>query len=45
MQMLDKCPRCNSKLLYESGNFQYCGICKYWTKKGTARIDSIMIFA
>ncbi|WP_198008143.1 hypothetical protein [Methanohalobium evestigatum] len=45
MQILDKCPRCKSKTLYESENFQYCGICRYWTKKGTARIDSIMVFA
>ena len=39
------CPKCHAKLNVSSdGGTQYCSICKYWTKVGTARLDSIMIY-
>ena len=39
------CPKCHSNLkLSSDSETQYCSICKYWTKIGTARLDSIMIF-
>ena len=39
------CPKCQGKLKVSSdGETQYCIICKYWTKIGTARLDSIMIY-
>lgn len=39
------CPKCHAKLKVSSdGETQYCSICKYWTKVGTARLDSIMIY-
>jgi hypothetical protein len=42
---LKMCPKCNSKLEVSSdGETQYCPVCKYWTKIGTARLDSIMIY-
>jgi len=45
MDILKKCPKCNSELKMNSDNVQVCSVCKYWTKKGTARLDSITIFA
>lgn len=45
MNVLKVCPKCNAKLEVSSdGKTQYCKICKYWTKIGTARLDSIMIY-
>ena len=42
---LKMCPKCHSKLKVSSdGKTQYCPVCKYWTKIGTARLDSIMIY-
>jgi hypothetical protein len=39
------CPKCHAKLKVSSdGETQYCSICRYWTKVGTARLDSIMIY-
>ncbi len=39
------CPKCHAKLKVSSdGKTQYCSICRYWTKIGTARLDSIMIY-
>ena len=46
MKHLKICPKCNSDLkLHSDGETQYCDICSYWTKVGTARLDSIMIYA
>ncbi|HII91033.1 MAG TPA: hypothetical protein HA262_02390 [Methanosarcina sp.] len=45
MKHLKICPKCHANLkLRSDGEIQYCSICKYWTKVGTARLDSIMIF-
>jgi ribosomal protein L37AE/L43A len=44
MNKLETCPECNSRL-NENENIQYCENCGYWTRKGTARVDSIAIFA
>jgi Zn-finger nucleic acid-binding protein len=45
MKSLKMCPKCNAKLkVSPDGETQYCPICKYWTKVGTARLDSIMIY-
>ncbi|SDF95377.1 hypothetical protein SAMN04488589_1805 [Methanolobus vulcani] len=44
MNKLETCPECNYKL-NENENIQYCENCGYWTPKGTARFDSIAIFA
>jgi len=45
MKHLKICPKCHAQLkLRSDGEIQYCSICKYWTKAGTARLDSIMIF-
>jgi DNA-directed RNA polymerase subunit M/transcription elongation factor TFIIS len=39
------CPKCHAKLKVSSdGETQFCDICRYWTKVGTARLDSIMIY-
>ncbi|ABE52239.1 Hypothetical protein Mbur_1321 [Methanococcoides burtonii DSM 6242] len=43
MKTLDKCPKCNSELELENDSLQVCKVCKYWTKAGTARLDSITI--
>ncbi|WP_157209631.1 TFIIB-type zinc ribbon-containing protein [Methanosalsum zhilinae] len=46
MKALKNCPKCSTELkTVESGGIQVCNVCRYWTKHGTARIDSIMIFA
>ncbi len=46
MKHLKKCPKCNADLKLRSDDkTQYCDICSYWTKAGTARLDSIMIYA
>jgi len=46
MKNLKVCPKCRADLkLLSDGETQYCEICKYWTKVGTARLDSIMIYA
>ncbi len=45
MKSLKICPKCHAKLKVSSdGETQYCPVCKYWTKVGTARLDSIMIY-
>jgi len=45
MRNLKMCPKCHANLkLCSDGETQYCSICKYWTKVGTARLDSIMIY-
>ncbi|WP_196296995.1 hypothetical protein [Methanosarcina barkeri] len=45
MKHLKTCPECHSRLkLHSDGETQYCTICKYWTKVGTVRLDSIMIY-
>ena len=45
MKYLKTCPKCHANLkLHSDGKTQYCSVCKYWTKVGTARLDSIMIF-
>lgn len=39
------CPKCHARLKMSSdGKIEYCSVCKYWTKVGTARLDSIMIY-
>lgn len=39
------CPKCHARLKVSSdGKMEYCSVCKYWTKVGTARLDSIMIY-
>ena len=51
MSTLKVCPKCNSKLesddheVQSNNGVQYCSVCDYWTMNGTARLDSIMIFA
>ncbi|WP_440955816.1 hypothetical protein ACSAZK_02285 [Methanosarcina sp. Mfa9] len=46
MKQLERCPNCHTKLkLHSDGKTQYCSVCNYWTKAGTARLDSIMIYA
>jgi len=45
MNALKTCPKCYSDLKLNSEGVQVCHVCKYWTIKGTARLDSIMIFA
>jgi acetyl-CoA carboxylase beta subunit len=43
--LLKKCPECNSELKNDCfGEFQYCHVCGYWTRKETARLEPIMIF-
>ncbi|WP_164888544.1 hypothetical protein [Methanosarcina sp. MSH10X1] len=45
MKHLKTCPKCQASLkMHSDGETQYCSICSYWTKAGTARLDSIMIF-
>ena len=45
MESLKICPKCHANLKVSSdGETQYCPVCKYWTKVGTARLDSIMIY-
>ncbi|WP_170943399.1 hypothetical protein [Methanosarcina spelaei] len=45
MRHLKICPKCYTNLkLCSNGETQYCSICNYWTKVGTARLDSIMIY-
>ncbi len=45
MKHLKICPKCHSKLkLHSDGETQYCSTCEYWTKIGTVRLDSIMIY-
>jgi hypothetical protein len=46
MKNLKVCPKCHAKLeISLDKEIQYCTICNYWTKIGTARLDSIMIYA
>ncbi|MBN2488603.1 MAG: hypothetical protein JXA98_06200 [Methanosarcinaceae archaeon] len=44
MGILKTCPKCRSKLKTNSDGMQVCVVCKYWTKPGTARLDSLIIF-
>jgi uncharacterized Zn finger protein (UPF0148 family) len=40
---LKTCPKCKSELETNSNGMQVCNVCEYWTKQGTARLDSITI--
>ncbi|NOQ32983.1 MAG: hypothetical protein GQ567_02105 [Methanosarcinales archaeon] len=42
VQQLTRCPKCG-KRLYGCGHMQICSTCGYWTLKGTARMDSIVV--
>jgi len=42
VQQLTRCPKCG-KRLYGCGHIQICNTCGYWTLKGTARMDSIVV--
>ncbi|AGB49564.1 hypothetical protein Metho_1346 [Methanomethylovorans hollandica DSM 15978] len=44
MGSLKRCPECHAKFLEVEKGMQVCKVCGYWTKKGTARIESIMIY-
>lgn len=41
---LTTCPKCKSDLRTNSNGIQVCSVCEYWTKQGTARLNSITIF-
>ena len=44
MLFLKRCPECHSKLENDLfRGFQYCTVCGYWTRKETARLESLMI--
>jgi Zn-finger nucleic acid-binding protein len=44
MLLLKKCPKCNSELENDVFmDFQYCPVCRYWTRKETARLEPFMI--
>ncbi|QLC50177.1 hypothetical protein HWN40_07955 [Methanolobus zinderi] len=45
MNQLKECPECNARLNQVDRNIQHCEICGYWTEKGTARLDTLMVFA
>ncbi|WP_256622021.1 hypothetical protein [Methanolobus chelungpuianus] len=45
MKQLNECPECKARLRDLYQNLQHCAICGYWTRKGTARLDSLMVFA
>lgn len=40
--LLKICPVCGTDLR-ENNDYQICECCHYWTQKGQARIDSILI--
>ncbi|HDN65557.1 MAG TPA: hypothetical protein ENF23_04565 [Methanosarcinales archaeon] len=42
MYKLNKCPKCGSQL-YHCGRIQICIRCGYWTRAGTANLDSLII--
>jgi len=45
VKSLKMCPKCDAKLkVSPDGETQYCPVCRYWTKIGTVRLDSIMIY-
>ncbi|MFP4655690.1 MAG: hypothetical protein ACLFMM_08510 [Methanohalobium sp.] len=44
LNMLTVCPKCKSKLETKENGIQICKICGYWTKKGTVRLDPLVIF-
>ncbi|MDD3043419.1 MAG: hypothetical protein PHV51_04765 [Methanosarcinaceae archaeon] len=44
MSCLKSCPECGSELEnFSYGEYQYCKVCGYWTKKNTARLEPLMI--
>lgn len=44
MGALKRCPECHAKFQTAQKDIQVCKVCGYWTKTGTARIESIMIY-
>ncbi|WP_440955239.1 hypothetical protein ACSAZK_17195 [Methanosarcina sp. Mfa9] len=45
MGSLKFCPECHSELKEDPGkDIQYCTVCGYWTRKGSARLGPIMIY-
>jgi len=42
MGMLNRCPKCNSKLELVA-DMQICYRCDYWTPRETARLDFAML--
>ncbi|KXS40358.1 hypothetical protein HWN40_05855 [Methanolobus zinderi] len=45
MNQLTECPECNAHMQEVNEIVQQCEICGYWTETGTARLDSLMVFA
>ncbi|WP_370573204.1 hypothetical protein [Methanomethylovorans sp.] len=43
MRSLKICPECHAKLQTNEKNIQVCKVCGYWTKTGTARVESILL--
>ncbi|AFV25184.1 hypothetical protein Mpsy_2985 [Methanolobus psychrophilus R15] len=44
MKQLNKCPECKARLRDLYHNIQHCATCGYRTHKGTAKLDSLMVF-
>ncbi|MEZ5336206.1 MAG: hypothetical protein R2741_13760 [Methanolobus sp.] len=44
MGSLTRCPECNSEFDNEIGDVQICKVCGYWTRKDTARMESVMLY-
>lgn len=45
MKQLNECPEWKARLRDLYQNIQHCENCGYWTQKGTARLESVMVFA
>ncbi|AFV22450.1 hypothetical protein Mpsy_0237 [Methanolobus psychrophilus R15] len=43
MKQLKECPECKALLRDMNQSTQHCEICGYWTWKGTARLEQIMV--
>ncbi len=44
MRMLKRCPNCYTKFDTCENEIQICKMCGYWTKKGTVRLEPLVLY-
>jgi predicted amidophosphoribosyltransferase len=45
MKRLGICPNCHSEMELDDRGIEYCKVCNYWTREGTARLEPLIIFS
>ncbi|OPY20458.1 MAG: hypothetical protein A4E24_01138 [Methanomethylovorans sp. PtaU1.Bin093] len=44
MRLLKRCPNCHTRFKTCENDMQVCKVCGYWTKRGTARLEPLVLY-